>query len=216
MHPQSPPLTIGGTVLKEYDDLVVLGVTFDSKMTFEKHLRSVSKAASQRLGILKSCRVFHDRSPLVRCFLCFVLRVLEYCSAGLCFAANTHFKLLYRTASGARFLTGSVFEFDFAHRRSMTVLCMLYKIRCNMMFSCNGDLPRPYVPVQVTPSALIAHRYTYALPRCRTSQHLMTFILLSVSLKNDLADTVFDGVGLADFKSRANTFLLALAALSLL
>ena len=41
MHPQSPPLTIGRTVLKESDDLVILGVPFDSKMTFEKHLRSV-------------------------------------------------------------------------------------------------------------------------------------------------------------------------------
>ena len=47
MHPQSPPLTIGGTVLKESDDLAILGVTFNSKMTFEKHLRSVSSAASQ-------------------------------------------------------------------------------------------------------------------------------------------------------------------------
>ena len=42
----SPPLTIVGTVLKEPDDLVILGVTFDCKMTFEKHLRSVSRAAS--------------------------------------------------------------------------------------------------------------------------------------------------------------------------
>ena len=59
MHPQSSPLTIGGTVLKESDDLVILEVTFDFKMTFEKHLRSVSKAASQRLDILrKSWRVF--------------------------------------------------------------------------------------------------------------------------------------------------------------
>ena len=46
MHPKSPPLTIGGTVLKESDDHVILGVTFDSKMTFEKHLRSVSRRAS--------------------------------------------------------------------------------------------------------------------------------------------------------------------------
>ena len=30
MHPQSPTLTIGGTVLKESVDLVILGVTFDS------------------------------------------------------------------------------------------------------------------------------------------------------------------------------------------
>ena len=53
MHPQSPPLTIDGTVLKKSDDLDILGMTFDSKLTFEKHLRSVSRAASQRLGILR-------------------------------------------------------------------------------------------------------------------------------------------------------------------
>ena len=60
MHPQSPPLTIGGTVLKESYDLVLLGVIFDSKITLEKQLRLVSRADSQRLGILlKSWRVFH-------------------------------------------------------------------------------------------------------------------------------------------------------------
>ena len=78
MDPQSPSLTIGGTVLKESDDLVILGVTFDSKLTFEKHLRLVSRAASRRLSILrKSWRVFHDRSLLERCFRGFVLPVLE-------------------------------------------------------------------------------------------------------------------------------------------
>ena len=50
MHPR-PPFTIGGTVLKESDVIVILGVTFNSKMTLEKHLRVVSRAASQRLGI---------------------------------------------------------------------------------------------------------------------------------------------------------------------
>ena len=34
MHPQSPALTIGGTVLKESYDLVLLGVSFDSKTHF--------------------------------------------------------------------------------------------------------------------------------------------------------------------------------------
>ena len=93
MHPWSPPLTIGGTVLKDSDDLVILGVTFDYKMTFEKHLRSVSRAVSQRLGILrKSWRVFHDRSLLGRCFHGFVPPVLEYCSAVWCSAADTHLK----------------------------------------------------------------------------------------------------------------------------
>ena len=73
MHPQSPPLTIDDTVLKESDDLDILGVTFDSKLTFEKHLRLVSRAASQRLGIFgKSWRVFHDRLLIGRYFWGFV------------------------------------------------------------------------------------------------------------------------------------------------
>ena len=95
MHPLSPPLTIGGTVLKESGDLVILGVTFDTKLTFEKHLRLVARAASQRLGMLrKSWRVFHDRSLLERCFRGFVLPVLGYYSAVWCSTADTHLKLL--------------------------------------------------------------------------------------------------------------------------
>ena len=170
-------------MLKESDDLVILGVTFDSKMTFEKHLRSVCSAASQRLGILKkSWQVFHDRSLLGRCFRGFVLPVLEYCSAVWCSAADTHLRLLDRVVSCASFLTGCVFECDFAQRRSVAVLCMLYKIRCNPMHPLCGALPVPYVPVRVTSDAMIAHRFTYAPPRCKTSQYRRTFILLSASL----------------------------------
>ena len=91
MHPQSPPLAIVGTVLKESDDLVILGVTFDSKMTFEKILHSFYRAASQRLGILrKSWQVFYDRLLLGRYFRGFVLPVLEHCSAVWCSVADTH------------------------------------------------------------------------------------------------------------------------------
>ena len=119
-------------------------------MTFEKHLCSVSIAASQRLGILrKSWRVFHDRSLLGRCFRGFVLPVLEYCPAVWCSAADAHLKLMDHAVSGARFLTGGLFECDIAHRRSVAVLCMLYKIRCEAMHPLNGALPAPYVPVQL-------------------------------------------------------------------
>ena len=38
---QSRPLTISGTVLKESDDVVILGVTLDSKMTFDKEASSL-------------------------------------------------------------------------------------------------------------------------------------------------------------------------------
>ena len=57
-------------------------LAFDSKMTFGKHFCMVSRAASQKLGILrKSWRVFYDRLFLEGCFRGFVLLVLEYCSS---------------------------------------------------------------------------------------------------------------------------------------
>ena len=99
VHPRLSPLTVDGTVLKEYADLVILGVTFDAKITFEKHLRSVSSA-----------KVFHDRSLLLRSFCSIVLPVVEYCSAVWCSAAYSHLKLLDRVVRSAGFLAGGVLE----------------------------------------------------------------------------------------------------------
>ena len=42
--------------------------------------------------------------------------------------------------------------------------------------------------MRVTRGALVAHRYTYEGLRCRTSQYSRTFIPLSVSFWNDLAN----------------------------
>ena len=153
--------------------------------------------------------MFHNRSLLGRCFWGFVLPVLEHCSAVWSLAAEKHRKLLDHAASGARFLTVGAFDCDIAHHRSVAVLCMLYKIRCNPVQPLNGALPGPYAPVWVTRGALVTHQYTYAPPRCRTSQYSRTFSPLSVSLWTDLANPVFNGVGLVGFKSRANAFLLA-------
>ena len=77
--------------------------------------------------------------------------------------------------SAASFLTVGMFECDIAHRRSVAILCMLYKIRCNSMHPLCGV---PYVPVRFARGALVVHRYTYAPPRYRTSQHRSTTGLL--------------------------------------
>ena len=146
-------------MLKESADLVILGVTFDAKMTFEKHLRSVSSAAAQWLGFMrKSWQVFHDRSLFLRSFWSFVLKVLEYCSAVWCLAADSHLKLLDRVVRSAGFLAGGVLECNLAHRRSVAEFCMLFKIKSNPIHLLSGALPLPYVPARVTRGAFVAHR----------------------------------------------------------
>ena len=73
------------------------------------------------------------------------------------------------------FLTGGVLECDLVYHRSVAELSMLCNIRCNPTHSLCSALPVPYVPVLFTRGALVAHRYTYAPPCCRTSQYCRTF-----------------------------------------
>ena len=170
-------------------------------MIFEKHLLSVSRAASQWLGILKSWRVFNDRLLLWRWFQGLVLPVLENCQ---CSAAYTHLKLLDRVVSGSSFLTVGVFQCNIEHRRSVSVISVLYKISVTK-FSLFMVLYLCHIYYSaVTRGARVAHRYTYGLLRCWTAQYRRTFLPLSVSLWNDLADPAFDVVLLPDFKRIAD------------
>ena len=64
--------------------------------------------------------------------------------------AKLHTRLqLHRTGPCSQwsqfFLTMGVFECDISHRRSVFVLFMLHKIRCNPMHPLYGALPEPYV-----------------------------------------------------------------------
>ena len=77
------------------------------------------------------------------------------------------------------------------------------------MYPLSNALPLQYVTARVTRGALVAHRHSFAPPRCRTSEYRRTFVPLSVSRWDNLCDPVFNGVGLAGFKNRANAFLLA-------
>ena len=126
-----------------------------------------------------------------------------------CSAADSHLKVVDRVVRSAGFLDGGVLECNLAHHRSVAELCMLFKIKSNPMPPLSGALPLLYVTPRVTHGALLAHRQSFA-PLCyRTSQYRRCFVPLSVSLWNDLSDSVFDGAGLVGFKSRANALLLA-------
>ena len=55
------------------------------------------------------------------------------------------------------------------------------------------------MPARVTCGVLVAHRHSFAPHRCSISQYRRTFVSFSVSLWDDLSDTVFDGVALVGF-----------------
>ena len=67
--PQHPDILIDNVPLTTSDSFKILGITFDSKFTFESHLYSVSSVIAQKLGLLrKSYKIFGDPCVLLRCF----------------------------------------------------------------------------------------------------------------------------------------------------
>ena len=153
LNPPSPALSVNGVVLKDLAYLEILGLTFDSKLTFETHLRSVARSVSQKTGIMrKSWSIFRDPSLMKTCFYSFLLPVLEYCSAVWCSAADSHLRLLDRAVACAAFHMGGALECNLLHRRSVAGLCMIYKIWSNPSHPLHAELPQQFVPVRVTRS----------------------------------------------------------------
>ena len=177
-------------------------------MTFEKHLRSVSRAAFQRLCILnKSRRVFIYRLLLERWCRGFVppfLSIVLLCGARLLIHA-----LSYRVVSGPTFLTYGVLECNILHRRSVAKSCLLYKIGCNPM-------NHPHMVLYMCRMCYSAGWTRYF---DRSTICLCTFSLQSLTVPYDfyssimifiwnyLGDPVFNCVGLRVFQSRADASL---------
>ena len=72
-------------------------------------------------------------------------------------------KLLDIVVRSAVFLAGGVLESNLAHRESVAVLCMLFKIKSSPMHPQSDALP--HVPACVTRGALVAHSHSSAPPR---------------------------------------------------
>ena len=124
---------------------IILGVTFDPNLSFERHIWSVAASASQRIGIMRrGLKIFDSVKEVYHCFNSFLLPVLEYASVVWGSAANIHLALLDRIVNRCVHLMNDVVPCKMNNRRSVADLCMLYKVRdcaSHPLFAC---LPDPY------------------------------------------------------------------------
>ena len=205
-------------MLKESDDLDILGVAFDSKMTFEKHLRAVSRAVSQRLGILKKSWLVYSMIgrfswDTFGVFSCQFWSTILQCGDRL---------PIYSTPQ----TTGPCCQWRpfpnlgcirvtllIVHLWQCCACCIRTRVtRCTnflVLYLCRMCLCGLHAVLWSHIGILV--RILAAKPR---STAWPMFASQCPCIWNDLADTVFDGVGLAGFKIKANAYLLAYAALS--
>ena len=171
VEPLFPDLVIDGSLVEMVSELKILGVTLDSKLTFEKQVRAIAASASRRVGILrKTMSVFQDVAVVAKCFWAFILPVLEYCSPVWMSAATFHLSLLDRVVSQFSRISGGSVSCDLWHRRKVSSLSVFFKIDSLVDHPVRGLFPAQYVLRRSTRGALDAHSRSFEMARSRTVQ----------------------------------------------
>ena len=95
VNPPHGDLVLSAVSICVSPNLDILGVKFDSRLTFEDHMRGIVSCDSQRNGILRFLKsVFVDTSVLLRCYDAFIVPILNYCSPVWGQLLNVIFSLL--------------------------------------------------------------------------------------------------------------------------
>ena len=119
-------LTLNGTELQVLKKLHILGVTFDSTLTFETHLQEVvSKTARNLMVVRQAGKPFDCPRVLNGCFNAFVMSSLEYYAPVRTSSTESHLRLLDSIVYSAEWLC----EYELCslgRRRKVSVLCLLY------------------------------------------------------------------------------------------
>ena len=171
------------------------------------HLHSILSVFAQKLGLMtKSYKRFGDPRGLLKCFSSFILSCFEYCSPVWFSAADSHLKLFDRNLNACKFLIPDL-NTDLWHRRSISCLCMLFKIYHNLAHPLHSELPSLFHPVLEARYAVLSHSHSFSVVRCSTTQYSRCFVPASTKCWNDLPSRVVDCLELQKFKVGANRLL---------
>ena len=76
--PTIPDLYFGSTQLAVERELCILGVTFDSKLLWSRHISDISKKAGQRLGALRKIANKLDTAGRATVYKAQIRSIMEY------------------------------------------------------------------------------------------------------------------------------------------
>ena len=215
-------LQFGTTELAEKEELEILGVTIDSKLTWAKHISNISSRAGQRLGALRRVASKLDARDRATVYKAQVRSVMEYASLSWMSASPTTLGLLDSIQRKALRIIGTneveartKLNITSLHqRRQVAAATVLYKMHTSM---CPSDLkallPQPYVIRRATRSSVSMPCHALTLPSSRTVSSGRTFIHAAVQVWNSLPDEVvgdIHDIGIQSFKSRVYRHLISL------
>ena len=214
------PLRFGGVAVEEVTTLRLLGVTFDNTMNFGQHLRSVTLRATQRIGFLRKASPVLDPPGRLTAYKGFVRPLMEYCPLVWNGAAPSHLARLDRVQKRALSLIGPGAVVDsLALRRTISGLCVLFKLMCGARLPCMAELlppPADYANPRTRRQLQAAHGHCFQLKQTLPSRShntiLQSFPNAHIPIWNSLPSSVLQEApclrSLQSFKSKSYKHLL--------
>lgn len=207
-------LTLEGEAVRPRDEVDVLGVTYDSALTFRSHIERLAREASGKLAALRRISWLLDGKGLEVLYKAQVRSSLEYSCLAWGGAASRHLSLLDRVqARAVRLIRGSGGEQEPAlqtlqHRRDVAGLTVMYKVHQQCVPHLQ-PLQQPLRRAQVTTRAVTSVPQELLLTRCRTWHHQRQFVYKYVKLWNAILATHqdFRGLSVQQFKTLINVWL---------
>ena len=219
-HPFSPNPFFSGYNLPLQNQLDILGVTFDSRLVWSRHLSKISETAVQRLAALHKISSILDSKGVATVYKAQVRSVMEYSSLCWLNASPTNLTLLdniqkkalkiIRTdeaSACAQLAITSLF-----HRRQATATTLVYKMHtCHCPANLRAMLPLSYVTWRTTHTSFSMPNHALSLPVASTTSLDRSFLHTVVRIWNNLPDNVVCDIqdsGIQAFKCRLHKHLL--------
>ena len=169
-------LAVGGETLVSRNEMEVLGVTYDSWLTFRKHIERLARQASGKLASLRRISWLLDSKGLEMLYKAQVRSSMEYSSLAWGGAANKHLSLLDKVqARAVRLMKDNEPDQDttlhsLQHRRDVAGLTVMFKVQQQRVPHLQA-LRQPLRRAEVITRAVVQGPGELLQPRCRTWHH---------------------------------------------
>ena len=193
--PVQVPIRFGDSWIVNADEIDILGVIYDKKLSFQRHIISISKKAAGKLTALRRITWLVETHEMEILYKSQIRSTMEF--APLCWggAAPTHLELLNKVQRRAeRLMYGDVEESPLTslqQRRDVAGLTALYKIQV-LGAEHLRSLRLPQRPVPRVTRAAVADVTRRALqePRCNTLHYQLQFTPKYCKLWNTFVTTM--------------------------
>ena len=212
-----PNVFLDGKRLSLQDSIKILGVEFDSGLTYTSHVQQVARTAAWKLGCIRRISHLLDGPSVAALYKSQVRSVMEYSPLVWSACPPSYLDLLVKVQRRAESLiqlkTQHLHEVTLQplqHRRNVGGLCVMYKI--NIMQTPHLSSLRLPPTDNMRQDTRGGHERQHQLhePLTRQEYHLRSFLPRYGRLWNHMVrnTSLHHATSLHQFKSRVNTWLL--------